>query len=197
MTIAANDILRVVAKMSQQGNDVQNVYHIKVTSESDPDDEDVVDYIATVLDAAYDEIAGDMDTTLLFDTIEVWNITQDTFVGGTVWPTLSAGTNAGDPMPAQCSPLVLFNTATNRSQGRKFLPPLVAGTVDTDGSILSAALAHIALYAAYFLGPQSGVGWAFEFGNFNVDLERFVPWVYSIVRDFWATQRRRYLGSGT
>jgi len=197
MPTADGDILRVVAKMSYDGSDVQNVYHVQASVTSDPGDSTVVSEIADWLDTAYDEIDGAMDNLVTFDSVAVWNETTSTFLGETTWPVLTAGGSATDPLAPQLAGLALFNTNVNRSQGRKFLPPFTEGNNDTDGTPTTATVGIIGNYIAQILTGISGTGWSGEPGNWNVDLARFVPWVYGIAKDFWATQRRRYRNSGS
>lgn len=197
MPTANNDILRVVAKMSWNGLDVQNVYHLKATVTTDPGDLTVVQEIAAGLDAAYDHIDAYMPNDIYFDSVQVWNATTDTYLGQDGWPTLTGGALTTFPLPPQNAPLVLFNTNVNRSQGRKFLPTFAVDALDSDGTLGSGILTGIGFFIADILTGISGTGWSGTWGNYNVDLVRFVPWVTGLARDIWATQRRRYFGKGT
>lgn len=197
MPTANNDILRVVAKMSWNGLDVQNTYHLRASVTSDPGDATVVQEIAAALDGAYDNIANEIPNDIYFDSIQVWNATTNTYLGEDSWPTLTAGPLTDTPLPPQCAPLVLFNTNVNKSQGRKFLPDFTTHALESDGTMTSAALAYVALFIADILAGVTGTGWSGEFGNYNVDLVRFIPWVTGLARDMYATQRRRYFGKGS
>lgn len=197
MPIASSDILRVVAKMTNNyGAEIQNVYHIRCTVSSDPGDATVVDEIAEWMDDAYGQLDAAMPNNITFDTVQVWNESTDTFLGETGFPTITAGQQAAAGLPNQTSPLALFNTNVNRSQGRKFLPPFTEGNLDDDGSPDLTAIAVIGYYIATILAGISGTGWSGAPGNWNVNLSRFVPWVWGVARNIYATQRRRYLGSG-
>ncbi|GAG64308.1 unnamed protein product, partial [marine sediment metagenome] len=157
----------------------------------------VFDEIADWLDDAYDDLASSMCVTVDFDSIEVWNLTQDDLLGLGDWPTQTAGANDTNQMPPQCAALVLFNTSTARSQGRKFLPPFGVASQDTDGSVLAASLGNILLYANKLLVDITGTGWVGTAGNWNPVLVRFAAWTTNQIRDIFATQRRRYVGSGS
>lgn len=197
MPIADGDILRVTAKMVIGEDDVQNVYHVQAAVTETPEDAPVLAVIGVRLDAAYGALVSSIASTVDFISIETWNLTQDELVGVTDWPTLTDGGNELDQIPQQCAALVLFNTATARSQGRKFLPPFGVNNVDPDGTIIAGTLANILSYANFMLATLVGVGWTGDFGNWNPVLVRFAEWTANQVRDIYATQRRRYIGSGS
>lgn len=197
MPTADNDILRVVAKMSIDGNDVQNVYHLRADVTSDPGDATVLSEIADYLDDAYAQVNGTFDGDLTYDSIAVWNVSTDTFIGETTWPVRTSGGSATDMLPIQTSPIVLFGTNVNRSQGRKFLPPMTEGNCEADGTPTAATHTVLGNYAAAILAGVTGTGWDGIPGNWNEAKARFVDWVYATIKDFFATQRRRYRASGS
>lgn len=197
MPTGTGDILRVVVKYSRDGGDVQNVYHLRATVSSDPGDTTVVDEIATWIDTSYSNIHGNMPNDYLCETVAVWNETTDTFLGEAAWPVQTGGTQTDNSLPPQAAPLVLFNTNVNRSQGRKFLPGFSVGSLDLTGTLSASALTNIGNFIASILAGVTGTGWSGEPGNWNVTLNRFVPWVVGLAQDMFATQRRRYLGKGS
>lgn len=197
MTAAVNDVLRIVAKMSLGIDDVQNVFHAKcIIQHGTPTDAQIISDLANTLDTAYDYLDGVQPSDLSYDTISVYNLTQDYFMGEVAWPSLTAGASAST-VPPQCAALVLFNTDTLKSQGRKYLPPFGGGAIDNDGTVTSAVLAYITSWAAEFIGTVIGTYMDVEYGNWNDTKSRWVPWVLAIIRDFFATQKSRYLGAGT
>jgi hypothetical protein len=183
--------------MSIGVDDVQNVYHLRLdTVSGSPTNEALLAEVATVMDTIYDTADGVISDLLTFDTIEVYNVTDDEYVGEAGWPTLTVGSNA-DITPPQCAPLVLFNTATLRSQGRKFLPPFGIGSADGDGTLTSAALTVMAAFVAEVLTPGGWTSYGGDFGNYRDIGGVFIEWTAGVVRDFFATQRRRYFGAGS
>lgn len=197
MAQSQDDVLRVTAKMSLGVEDVQNVYHFIVGGTGTATDAATLTAIANLLDDAYFELQGSTSDEISFDTIEVYNLTQDTWVGELVWPSLTTGGQTGNLMPPQTSMLALFNTDTLRSQGRKFLPPSVIDYVGADGTPLSGVLGYAANFATeLLLGATSGTV-TFKPGNFRALLSAFIPWVFATIPDFYATQRRRYYGKGS
>jgi hypothetical protein len=191
------DVVRVTAKMSwaSGASQIQNVYHIKVLTGGNTDAL-VHSEIADALDDAYTELLGSIPDVIDFDTIETFNITQDAPMVEDAWPTLTEGAVSGESLPAQCAPLVLFNTATARSQGRKFLP-FVLESGQSGGSLSAGVLEDMANYAAALIGDIVGTSWSGKFGNYNDDLVRFAPWVSALVKDIVRTQRRRVFGVGS
>lgn len=197
MSLQDNDVIRVTAKMSRASSlgEIQNVYHIRYDGSS-VSYETLWDAVATWLDDAYGNIVDEIHPNVHFDTIEMFNVTQDEPVGEDAWPTLTAGTGASDMLPAQTSPLVLFPTNTARSQGRKFLPP-VGEESQSNGVLLAGVLTSMANYAADLLENIPVGVWSAAVGNYNPTLARFAPWISAIVKDVLRTQRRRVAGVGT
>lgn len=197
MPIANGDILRVVYKMSAYGADVQNVYHIRASVTSDPGDEVVLEEILAWLEEAYTSPAVQIVNEVTFDSVAVWNVTSETFIGEIASDSLTAGSNTGNNLPIQTAPLVLFNTNVNKSQGRKFLPWLSSAAIDGDGTPTSTVLTALGLFAGFILDGISGTGWTGIAGNWSEPKQRFVEWLWAVVVDRFATQRRRQYGVGS
>jgi len=193
----AGDILRVTCKMHQGASEFQNVYHIKLTVATAPDDNTVFAAVGEFFDDAYSEITDWFPSGFYFDTIEVWNETQDEPGKEAAWPTLTVGTGTGDTLPFQNAALCLFNTTVARSQGRKFLPPMVNGAADNGGYLDSTAATDIAAFIASLLLNFDELTLAFVLGNYNKELARFAEWVSGAVTNLIRTQRRRVLGVGS
>lgn len=197
MPVADGDVLRVTAKMVIGEDDIQNVYHAQMNITGSPTDAVIAENFADELDDIYNYLVSSMASTVEFTSIEVWNLTQDELVGVEGWPTQTVGGNGTNQVPPQCAALVLFNTPQARSQGRKFLPPFGVSSLDPDGSVIAASLVNILSFANALLVTISGVGFTGEYGNWNPVLVRFATWTSTQVRDLIATQRRRYVGSGS
>lgn len=197
MTVNSGDILRVTAKMYMGVVDVQNVYHIQAQSTGEVSDEDAVDEIKARLNAAYAELVPQQTDTLQYDTIEIFNVTQDKPIDEVTWPTLTDGDVVGDMLPSQMSGLVRFTTQTARSQGRKFIGGVIEGDNDSDGLPDTDILTALADYAADLLAAWLVGSGSFAFGNYNVDLDRFAEWVSPIVNTIWSALGRRRFGQGS
>ena len=192
------DVIRVVVKMVNGTDDIQNVYHMKVDGSGTLSDSEIMSEVVDLLDAAYLQVDQDITDDVSAVGIDFYNLTADTWMGSEDFTSFTGGTNSGTAMPPQTSPIVLFQTDTLRSQGRKFLPPVcTVNLLDTDGTPTALLLTHLALFAGSLLtGIDLSNGSGF-FGNYNLDLDRFAYWTIARVPEFFATQRRRYFGKGT
>jgi hypothetical protein len=197
MPVGNNDIVRITAKFSYAGNDVQNVYHCKVDATADIPNSTFLSEMAADIDSMYDEIVTEIHNSIHFDTIEMYNISGDEYIGEIDWPSKTTGSGAVDRLPVQCAALVKFPTSTLRSQGRKFLPPYHEDAKDSAGNPTSVALANLADWAADVLTTKTGTNWSAVMGNWSPTLLRFAEWTSAVIATFFATQRRRYSGSGS
>ena len=197
MAVQSGDVLRVVCKMSWGTNDIQNTYHCQVNGTNFGTNAEVLSDVSDQLDVMYGHLAGDMPGEISFDSIEGYNVTRDEYLGEQAWPSQTVGGASGDPMPPQTSPLVLFNTAVPHSQGRKFLPAMSELYNDTDGTPTATLLFALGNYAASTLTGVNEVDWTAAFGNYRDLSGTFIPWLSSQIKDFFATQRRRYFGKGS
>lgn len=197
MAISIGDIIRVTAKMQWNEEDIQNVYHLEAQSATSDSDLTVLGEIADTLDSAYDYLDTAIPNDVTFDSIVGYNLTQERYMGEVSWPTLTAGSNVGDPLPPQTAPLVRFGTDTLGSQGRKFFPPMTDADLDSDGTISSAVATALGNVATILLAGVDSGTWTMKFGNWNVDLARFATWVSAFVNAYYATQRRRRPGVGS
>lgn len=198
MAPAFNDVFRFVAKMSQAGNDVLNVYHYRLTGSGiPPSNGQVLEAANQILNGAYDNVDGSIANNVSFDSIVAYNVTQDEYVGETTWLTLTTGGGSAAMLPPQTSALVLFLTSVAKSLGKKFLPPLTTTGLDDDGSPTAAVLTGLALYVADLLTGWDGGTWFLLPGNYRDVSGTFISWLTGVARDVFATQRRRVTGSGT
>ena len=196
MTVATGDVLRITAKMSLAGGAIQNVYH--VLNFALPEDDSVVfDALAAELDDAYSEYTAYDPDAHLYDTIQMWNVTQDAPIDEQEWPVLTAGGSASDVAPLQLCGLVLFSTATARSQGRKYYGPFTEAAQSSAGYILAGVVYDLGLIAAHFLTATVAGDAQFAWGNWNNDLGRFASWQSATVQPLFRTQRRRVPGVGS
>jgi hypothetical protein len=196
MSVVDGDIVRVVARQSYGEDDIQNVYHCRYTG-PDIGDDDFVDEVADALDTAHDAYNVVVASSIDYDTIWFWNVTQDRPLGEVAWPTLTVGGSGADIMPLQTAPLVLFNTAAPRSQGRKYLCPTTETATNAGGVLASPALTALVNYATYILGTMVVGSGTASWGTYNPTLTRFAEFVSAVVRDLLHTQRRRTPGVGS
>lgn len=196
MAVSAGDVLRITAKMSLAGGDLQNVFHV-FNYGAGEDNATVFAALAALVDDAYDLIADEFDTSLQFETIHIVNLTAEELVGEEAWPTLTAGLDTSGILPQQLAPLVLFSTSTLRSQGRKYLPATAYNTLTNTGVLFGTTYTSIAFWAASFLAGVTAGSASFVFGNFNTGTGVFSTWIGAIVESIFRTQRRRVPGVGS
>lgn len=198
MPLNVGDVIRVVARMSDTVDDILNVYHLLIAGSEAPSNEALLTAISTAMETAYTLIDHIMPDNIDSDTIEVYNVTADEFVGFGDWGTFTGGDSTSWQLPPQVSPLVRFLTDTLGSQGRKFLPPFVNfETIDNDGSLLPATITAMGNFGTVFLNDLNFPFGSAPFGNWNATLNRFSPWTAVVPNDQTATQRRRYRGKGS
>lgn len=195
MTVVADDIIRVTAKMEVVANANQNVWHAKITG-GPATDAEVVTAFANGMNEIYNSLVGYMQTSSVFVSIAIWNVTQDRPLGDVPWPTLTTGGSASANSAYQLAPLVKFNTLVARSQGRKYIPVRTVDAYEGGGIITAGELANLAAFASDALAFVDFGVWGYKFGNWNKNLMRFAPWDSAVIDDRVKTQRRRYLGSG-
>jgi len=197
MSVNNDDVLRVTAKMHMGVVDIQNVFHIQAQGTGTLGDAAAVSAIALRLDDAYANMVAQLSDNLQFDTIEVFNVTQDAPMDEVTWPTLVDGDVVSDQLPTQVAGLVRFTTNVARSQGRKFIGGVIEGDNDANGLPDTDVLTALAAFAADVLTPWLIGSGNFAFGNYNVDLTRFAEWVSPIINTIWSTLRRRRFGVGS
>jgi hypothetical protein len=196
-TIQDGDILRITCKMHCGASQFMNVYHMKYTGTAPIDGADATDLINEFIDYAYTFIDQCYDDSFKFDTIEIFDVTQDLPVDEVPWYSLVNGGDNGAMLPYQLSELVVFGTDAPRCSGRKFLPAMLETKALADGVIDSATLATIAGWAANLLAGVVFPDGAGTIGAWSKKYSRFAPFLVAVVDDLFRTQRRRVPGVGS
>jgi hypothetical protein len=196
MGVNNNDIIRATAKMSINGEAVQNVFHFRYQGDDDEPDQDVHDAINVELDDAYDIIDHVLCDVLDFDSIETFNITQDAPINESAWDTLTSGQSTADPTAYQNSALVLFPTGTARSQGRKYIAGWAKTAMDNDSTWGSTVVSLLLTFGLALATGTTTTNGTLKPGNWNETLARFAEWAGATVNEIVKTQRRRSPGVG-
>jgi len=196
MAVENQDIIRITANMEYAGNTIQNVYHGRYSGPTE-DDAVVETALKNSMDALYNNIKSHYPTDFDFVSIGIWNVTQDRPMTEDVWPSLTSGTGAGDMGATQLAPMVLFGTDTARSQGRKFLPPVIGTLVEEAGDLAPIVVVNTALYIAAALVDIAIGSGTFAYGNWSPTKLRFAEWTTGLIRSIVRTQRRRVRGVGS
>jgi hypothetical protein len=199
MPVNPDDVLRVTAKMTLHSGDIQNVYHLQNQGSAAIPDETALSGLAQYIDSAHEELQTLIASGLTFDSIDVYNLTQDYLIGNTPWTTLEIGGDGGasDVYTPQGAALVKFLTNTARSQGRKYIGGLTEANIGGVGFLIPTAVVKLLNYASEILLPPVLSGQQMEIGNWNEVLSRFVGWTAGQVAAQLGTQRRRRTGVGS
>jgi len=197
MTVNPNDILRVVCKLSEAGHDRINVFHGQYLGSEADQDAFIYADCAGALDAAYTPYAEDLNSSMHFDTIEMFNVTQDLPINEEAWPSLEAGTSIVTTGPVQCAPLVVFGTNAPRSHGRKYMPPPVLDSTTGGGQLTGDIIANLAFFGASLLEDVPFLNGLVQWGVWSEKYSRFAPYVNALVDTYIRTQRRRLPGVGS
>lgn len=197
MSVAENDVLRIVASMLwTDGNVNQNVFNAKVSGGSPPyADLDIADDAEDWLDNMYQNIVGQCSDEI--DGNEVLVYKYDAV--GDDWDEVTSQswtwnpTSVSDQLPRGVAGLLRLWTTDPDVQGKKYIPALVEGIV-TDGLINAADLVNLLAFAADWYTPFVGAasGATFTPGIWSVVGTAFLAGVDHIAASaIPAYQRRR------
>lgn len=198
MSVDQNDVIRVDALLKYDGlNDVVNSYHLRPTLPGTISDVNAVTDILTFLEALYTFIVASINVIVTFRKVRVYNVTQDSAMGDALWPTLTAGTQAGDALPPGNAPLVVFDTAVKKTQLRKFGPPFSESSNNADGSLGAGVLTAYGNFANYLLSPQALTHQTWQYGHQRKNTTTFITPTSYGVGSVVGYQRRRRQGRGS
>jgi len=203
MSIAAGDIVRVVAKMTDvNGSEIQNVYFFKNQGDATVSDGDFLTAIETRMSSAYGKIEDQMPSTL--DPLEI-EVDKVQFVSGKLdtigsvgtvdWTTWSGGASAAEGLPQGNAAVVNFPTGVSGVVGRKYFGPLVEAT-QNNGELDNGALADLALMAAELLVDVLAGTELFENVIMSTKQAAPVQILGTVIRTVLGYQRRRKAGRG-
>jgi hypothetical protein len=198
MTVEVDDVLKVNAKMTMAGAlAVQNVFHYVVYTGGPIADSDCVADMAEQLDVMYDTIDDLLSDLLTFDTVSVYNLTQDYAFGEDAWPTLSAGGNSYAAATSGVAALVTGYTAVKRRLGRTFIGGLSFNDLLDYANVGATFLAALTQFAILrfmgFTGGTSGAGYLPVVGSVGKGFSQIRE---VAIRSLACYQRRRKPGVG-
>jgi len=201
MPIAAQDILRVAARMTIQGRgDVVNVYHLRVFPLAVGDgDTEIIAGVLAWIETLYTAARLEMVNEQTFEDISIYNVTQGYPVGVFPWPTLVAGAKTSeDALPSQLAALVRFTTGYSRNWARKFLGTFTEAAVDTSGHVATTALTNLANYAGAVLTEYITANTSYLTAVvFNKAIADYVVLTEAVIHNVWSTIRTRREGRGS
>lgn len=198
MAISVGDILRISAEMELSTVDqVINVFNFKVITNNLATDQLFMTELATLIDATYLQINGEVVASIKYVSIEGQNLTKNELLPGVPWSTLTFGANANTPLPTQITACVFFRTLTPKVRAAKFLPLMSEGANVNVGEVDGIAQAACQAFGDALVAGLVGANIEVQYGAFNVPLVRFTPVIQAIVPVRWRTQRRRRVGVGS
>lgn len=191
-----NDIIRVTAQALWLGQQIVNVYHA-IVDVLPTNDAELADDLIVAVDDAHGIVASGQTDDLVYDVINVHNVTQDYLMAEEPFPSTAAGLSAQDPIPSGAAGLVTFPTIIPKTRGRKFIAGLVE-SYTTDGYFNGTALGVLDLYGDSLIGTQVGGNASeFRFGVVMVPSGIFRAYVSYQTSNIPAYQRRRKVGVGS
>lgn len=185
------------------GTIAQMVYHWKVYSAGEVTSADVIaaveQYMEDIVAAVQAYI--DADITLNPTPVQIvdWDATEDAWVIdrniGTATCTESFSSTV-DPLPNQCAPVMVANTARPKSRGRKFFPGFDDNSAS--GSDMAAAvLTALGTALAHYLADETISGAdVLSPGVIRAGVNAFLDFTTGQVNSVIGTQRRRKPGVG-
>lgn len=200
MVTNVGDILRVSAIMKNVDSGmVANVFHLRLASVSSGpiSDEDTKIDVAAYLNGLYSPMNNLIANDIRYDTINVFNITQDRPYGNQPWPTLVQGTNTDELLPSTVAAFVQGNTGFSRCWARKFISGFTTASNTSNGFIEPATLTALAGWGSRWVAGYTSLAnstyWPVVYRSV---VALWVPVVEVIVKDVWATIRRRRANRG-
>jgi len=135
-------------------------------------------------------------TSLYYESMEFYNVTQDEPMGVETADFDFNGTSSDSPLPLQANALVMFDGGAKRSLGKKYLPAFGELYSAGGGQVQATLLTALANYAAGVLGGVFIDGNSFKAGHVKRATGAFVTWITPIIDSLFRTQRRRVIGVG-
>jgi len=204
MAVDAGEIVKAVIEfVLADGVIVQNVVHFIANFLTQQTSPDTIDACKLYAEELYEDVDGYVSSGVTVNPMTVHVVVWDGVAGEWItdrllgWDTPAITfTGTADPLPHQCSAVLVGNTARPKSRGRKFLAPFdddAAVGPDWGGAVITAlglALNH------YLADEQVTVGNDLSPGVPRTDADVFLPFTTGIVNSVVGTQRRRKPGVG-
>lgn len=199
MSSEQNDIIRVATRLNLPlHGDVVNVWHFRKTDAVSQSDATTLVDLSEYCDEMFDTIDNYISIDCDFVDINMFNVTQDRPLGSVSWPSLVAGTRTGHPLPMQTAAFLQGNSGFSRNWARKFIGTFSENENDANGFIEGALLSGLAqLGIRWLAGPifvMTGT-WEPVVYHYKAALWRTI--VEVVIRNVWATMRRRRAGVGS
>lgn len=204
MTVLDQDVLRVSANFELgDGTQYQNIYHM-IRDGSDPFSDAVhVAAIKVQIQTMYSRLVGQVLSSVVerlsfVDRVEFNEITDQWAVVeniGTFTPVFEP-TNAGDGLPYQSAPYIIFKTQRPKSVGKKFLFPFAEDQQDETILTGTAVTQMVAFGADVLAGIALGGDATLTMGITRTGIGIFLNFLVAVINDVIGSQKRRRPGVG-
>ena len=203
MALGVGDIVRTTMNFQlTNGVQYQNVFHHIFDGIGGISDAAVVADIQTWAEAMYDELVAmvrvnTQEKLCFVDQVE-WVVDEWVIVANIgVFTPLFVPVGAGNQLPNQVSPFIVFKTARPKSVGRKFMFPALEPNQE-DGIIDAPAIAALVAFATDALADINlDVVNDLHPGIIRTGVNDFLTFTVAVVTDLLGTQRRRRPGYGS
>lgn len=197
MTVQINDILECMARCEFQGvEDVVNVYQYQYVGPSPATDASCIAALSDAMDDLYIPLAAVQPYDYIYRDITIRNLTQDTVLGTTAWPTLTAGLHGGDNNAPGIAGLVNMATGIARVVLRKYIGGFVTAAIESNGTFTSAVTTVLSTFGVNLMSGYPIVSPIWKYGHFSPKTLNFEEPSTITVSDIPAYQRRRKQGRG-
>lgn len=204
MSVLDGDILRISVNFELgDGTQYQNIYHMVRDGTDAYSDAVHITAIETKIEAMYQtivsQVLADVTEQLSFvDRVEFNEITDQWAVVeniGTFTPTF-VPVNAGEGLPYQSAPYIIFKTQRPKSVGKKFLFPFAEDQQD-ETILTGAAVTAMTAFGVSVLNALTVGGDAtLTFGITRTGIGIFLNFLVAVVNDVIGSQKRRRPGVG-
>jgi len=192
-----DDVVKVTASFQwDDTEEFQNVFHVSHKGTAGVSDNLFHAEVEDWLESAYTTLLAYLSTKLDFASITTYNVTQDRPMYQTAWPTLTQGSDAGDPLPTQCAALVSMPTGVKKVVGKKYVPGATETNSISGGSLSAAFKTALANFAAVIIADWVSGVITVRAGTYNTITAVFNDVVSALIDDLFRTQRRRVQGVG-
>lgn len=202
MTVVSGDYVRVTCNFELgDGSQYQNIYTYTRDGTGVFDDATHVVAIKAKMEAIYDELVGettsDVVEQLSFVDKIAWDVDRWAVVAnvGTFVPAF-VPVGAGDALPYQCAPFVIFKTTRPKSVGKKFVFPFDEAQ-QADSILVAAAVTSMVAYGAKVISDiVVGADADLIPGIVRTGVEQWLSFQTAVVNDVIGSQKRRRPGVG-
>lgn len=204
MSVIDGDVLRVSVNFELgDGTLYQNIYHYVRDGTDVWNDAAHILTIKNGIQAMYGNIVAQtrddtveqlsfVDRVEFNEIVNEWRVVENI---GTFTPAFSP-VNAGEGLPYQSSPYIIFKTQRPRSVGKKFLFPFAESeqdeTILTSGAITNLVAFGVSALLALTIGGDATLSPVIVRTSFNTVL----PLLVAVVPDVLGSQKRRRPGVG-